>query len=459
MSKNAVCYTIIVICLFTAAGLAKYSGGTGEPNDPYKIATVADLLTFAADTNDYNKCLILTANIDLDPNLPDNQVFTTAVIARDTNSANLSFDGSSFTGIFDGADYKIHNLTIDTNGIPRDYLGLFGKISNGEIKNLGLENVNIRDIDGNNPYLNNFNYIGGLVGSNYYGNINSCYSTGYIFSGNGTACSGGLIGDNYGYISNCFSTCSITCGRNSSGIGGLVGNNYYGTIIGCHSTGSVFGDGTSCSGGLVGWSIGDINDCFSTSDVSGVNNSGALGGLVGMNKGDISRCFTNGTIIGRGVVGGLTGDNHPGKKISDSYSLCVVSGDEFIGGLTGYNMGIIHQSYAAGKVDGNDFVGAFVGRNRYQPSYWKCFWDAEINPDANSIGDGSDPNVTGLTTAEMQIRKTFADAGWDMVNVWDIGENQTYPFLRTHLPSDINKDDETNFLDLAIQASHWLGEK
>ena len=33
------------------------------------------------------------------------------------------------------------------------------------------------------------------------------------------------------------------------------------------------------------------------------------------------------------------------------------------------------------------------------------------------------------------------------------------PFLRTHLPSDINKDDETNFHDFAILAAHWLNEK
>jgi hypothetical protein len=46
-----------------------------------------------------------------------------------------------------------------------------------------------------------------------------------------------------------------------------------------------------------------------------------------------------------------------------------------------------------------------------------------------------------------------------MVNIWDIGENQTYPFLRTYLPSDINKDNQTNFLDLAILAEHWLDDK
>jgi hypothetical protein len=77
---------------------------------------------------------------------------------------------------------------------------------------------------------------------------------------------------------------------------------------------------------------------------------------------------------------------------------------------------------------------------------------------AKYSGGTGEPNVIGMPTEQMQKRATFADAEWDMVNVWDLGENQTYPFLRMHLPSDINKDDETNFYDLAILAENWLGE-
>jgi hypothetical protein len=45
-----------------------------------------------------------------------------------------------------------------------------------------------------------------------------------------------------------------------------------------------------------------------------------------------------------------------------------------------------------------------------------------------------------------------------MVNIWDIGENQTYPFLRTHLPGDITKDEQINFCDLGILADNCLKE-
>ena len=38
-------------------------------------------MTLANDTNDYNKCFVMTADIDLDPNIPGNQVFNKAVIS------------------------------------------------------------------------------------------------------------------------------------------------------------------------------------------------------------------------------------------------------------------------------------------------------------------------------------------------------------------------------------------
>jgi hypothetical protein len=51
---------------------------------------------------------------------------------------------------------------------------------------------------------------------------------------------------------------------------------------------------------------------------------------------------------------------------------------------------------------------------------------------------------------------TFTDAGWDFVEIWGIGENQTYPFLRTEPAGDSNHDKKVDLLDLAILASHWL---
>ncbi|MDT8304003.1 MAG: hypothetical protein RQ760_21150 [Sedimentisphaerales bacterium] len=61
--------TITIFSLSLPAN-AKYSGGRGVTDDPYQIATAADLIALGEAPEDYDKHFILTADIDLDPNLP-----------------------------------------------------------------------------------------------------------------------------------------------------------------------------------------------------------------------------------------------------------------------------------------------------------------------------------------------------------------------------------------------------
>ena len=78
------------------------------------------------------------------------------------------------------------------------------------------------------------------------------------------------------------------------------------------------------------------------------------------------------------------------------------------------------------------------------------FWDIETS--GQSTSDGGE----GKTTAEMQTETTFTDAGWDFVEIWNIGERQTYPFLRVYPAGDLSHDHKVNFYDFAILSSHWL---
>ena len=153
---------VIIVGLLSSISFG-YCGGTGDTNNPYQICSAGDLLTMAADTNDYNKCFILTADVNL-----QGQVFTTAIIAPDTVAGDYSFEGTAFTGTFDGNDHKITNFTI--NGGSNSYLGLFGYINSGSVKNLGLENCSVS--------CDSYD-VGGLVGDNS-GNISNCYSTGAV---------------------------------------------------------------------------------------------------------------------------------------------------------------------------------------------------------------------------------------------------------------------------------------
>ncbi len=345
-----------ILTLAAGSAFGAYSGGTGEPNTPYQIANKDDLLALAANTADYGKCFILTANIDM-----QGQVFTKAIIAADTD-LNSTFHGTVFTGTFDGNGHKIAHFTINGN----DYLGLFGCISSGgSVKNLGLENCSVSGSD----------YVGGLVGANG-GNIDSsitnCYSTGFI---SGSSYVGGLVGLNYVSITNCYSIGTVS---GSSYVGGLVGSsNHYGiSITNCYSTCQV--SGSSIVSGLVGRNCSSISNCYSTGTVSGSSDSQYIGGLVGINSADsqlvtgsISNCYSTGTVSGGSnsfYVGGLVGAN--GGTISNCYSIVSVSGDSNsseVGGLVGDNgHGIVSNCYSMGTVSGGSnsfYVGGLVGAN------------------------------------------------------------------------------------------------
>ena len=154
---------ISAICILSFPAYAQYGGGdeTAEPNDPYQIATVEDLMLLGETPENYDKHLILTADIDLDPNLPGRKVFDKAVIAPDTDKSADWFQGSPFTGVFDGNGHAISHLTIKGGG----YWGLFGGLV-GEVKDLGLVNVKIAASD---------DCVGGLVAVNW--GVNSPHFT------------------------------------------------------------------------------------------------------------------------------------------------------------------------------------------------------------------------------------------------------------------------------------------
>jgi hypothetical protein len=131
--------------------------------------------------------------------------------------------------------------------------------------------------------------------------------------------------------------------------------------------------------------------------------------------------------------------------------------------LIGYYPGYIFNSYSTCSVQGTLGVGGLVGYNEIG-ELEKSFWDVQTSGEPNMCGiqdedaTGCDPNC-GKTTAEMQTRSTFTSAGWDFVEIWGIGENQTYPYLRFEPAGDLNYDKKVDLLDLAILASHWLEER
>lgn len=400
LNRKAVILTVIILTGVSFAGI--YSGGSGTETAPYQIGTVADWQELMADSNDWDANFIMIADINLQgvPLIP---------VGNDINGV--------FTGTFDGNGHVIRNATITNR--PGWHIGLFGLIdSNSQIRNLGVEDVNMageRD-------------VAGLAGLSK-GTITNCYATGKIGIWYGVNCAG-LVGLNRGTISGCHADCDVNNGGYS---GGLVGRAEGGTIIDSYAAGTVFGQ-FQYVGGLVGWNRSFIDEFTGTRYLS-----------------IIARCYSTSSVLSYGNgVGGLVGTSSSEypfiSSITDCYATGAVTGISYVGGLVGSDsFSYVTNCYAAGKVTGSG--GGLVGSGGYSEN---CFWDIDATGKTTS-GSG-----TGKTTAEMKTLSTFTSAGWDFVDTWGIGENQTYPFLRTYSGADLNYDGVVNFNDFAIWADHWL---
>ncbi|MHC4648578.1 MAG: GLUG motif-containing protein [Planctomycetota bacterium] len=402
---------VLGLLVLVSAAQAKYSGGSGTEGDPYQISTPNDMNAIGADPCDWDKHFLLTADIDL------------GAYAGEMFNIIGDYPDNPFTGVFDGNGHTISNFTYGP--ATTSSVGIFGYVNdvNTEIKDLGLVDPNV---DGGTDR----SWIGSLAGWIEGGaTISNCYVEG------GSVCGkfniGGLVGEldtpGGGTVSNCYATCNVT--GSQFGIGGLVGkieSGSGGTITNCYATGTVTGNGTFPV------------DC-------------GVGGLVGSNHGGtITESYATGTVSqsageSLGRTGGLVGSNETGDAITNCYATGSVSGTIDVGGLVGYSLGTITNSYSTGSVSGTSEVGGLVGDN--SGTVTDSFWDKETSGKTTSAGG------TGKTTAEMKKENTFVN--WDFVDIWNIGEKQTYPFLRVYPAGDLNHDGRVDFVDFAITANNW----
>lgn len=457
LGRNRAVLLLTAIFLLAAnVSQAKYSGGTGEPNSPYRIETPNDLNDIGNHVEDFNDCFVLVNDINM-----AGYTYTTALIAPDTNSDGYGFQGTAFTGIFDGNDCIIINFTVDTAGAGNWCLGLFGQIGQtGQVKNLGMKGVNITG--GDNSW-----WLGGLCGVNS-GRIRNCYSTACVSAGVSCSSLGGLCGfSSSGVVafSKCYATGSVSGGDYSISLGGLCGETWGDTISNCHATTSVSGaGGAQFIGGLCGWNgDGTIRNCYATGSVTGEDNSSWLGGLCGLNYGVNINCYATGSITGgnnSNHLGGLAGDtwNH----ISNSYATGSVSGGNnsyLLGGLCGYiyHNPIINNSYATGSVTGGagaDYLGGFCGDND-NGTISNCYF---LDP---SDGGGPD-NGYGTPLTDNQMKQQNSFSSWDFVDevssgTWRLCEDGiTYPILQWQsIPGDLLCPDGVIFTDYSFFANYW----
>ncbi len=161
--------TLVLFVCSSSKSLAQFSGGSGTSEDPYQISTATQLDSVR---NHLSSHFIQTADIDL------SSYGTWIPLGNATTT--------SFTGSYDGSNFKISNLTLG-NG---NYVGLFREIgSGGSVKQLKIESAALTNS------TRNGNRIGILAGQVSGGIITRCSISGTMtLSGYHSDFIGGLVG-------------------------------------------------------------------------------------------------------------------------------------------------------------------------------------------------------------------------------------------------------------------------
>ena len=233
-------------------GTAK-TAPTQDKNGVYQIGTAAELAWFADAVNKGDTTISgkLTANINL------NGKPWTAFGKYDYNDAA----NSGFAGTLDGDRHIVSGL--------KSTEGLVSCLSSvGTVKNLTV----IGTVSGSS-------HVGGIAATSS-GTVENCLFDGTVTTSSGSASAGGIVGraSKGNRIVNCVNTGDIknTCTSYSStlNIGGIVGYTY-GTVENCYSTGNVSArtdrDTNKGIGGIAGqvYASAVLRNCYVTGAVTG----------------------------------------------------------------------------------------------------------------------------------------------------------------------------------------------
>ncbi len=299
-------WALFVVSLAT---LTLSSCSDDDDEETRYISTAAQLVQLSEDVNDSDDSgyaysyinVVLTADIDM------------AGVDWTPIGVNKIL---YYSATFNGNGHTIKNLTISAPGQP--YKGLIGFMYEGEIKNLTLED----------PQIKSGEYVGAICGKMVYeSSISNCKVIGG--SVKGTSFVGGVVGDaSWSPVSNCSNegTAVEALSADGYGIGGVIGSSTSSSVKGCYNTGVISGVG-GYMGGVVGYTYySSVLGSYNTGNVS--SSGDHIGGVAGSSSSYIVACYSKADVEGGNFVGGVVGSIGSQYTDLNSYvTACYSDGD------------------------------------------------------------------------------------------------------------------------------------
>ena len=162
---------------------------------------------------------------------------------------------------------------------------------------------------------------------------------------------GGIAATSYGAVENCLFDGTVTSSSSTSA-GGIVGRAFNGNrIVNCVNTGDIKNTCTSYNstlniGGIVGYTYGTVENCYSTGNVSArvdKDTNKGIGGIAGAVKGSsyyekwgaLINCYVIGTVTGpESGIGAVVGTVDSGTSITNCVYLDTVAHVPAMGNVT-----------------------------------------------------------------------------------------------------------------------------
>lgn len=234
--KRNILVSLLSAIVITVTIKAQFNGGLGTKENPYLIATTAQLDSVHNHLTNHYKLL---NDIDL---------------SAYSNWTPIGNEINYFSGSFNGNGHIISNLNITTNSFYQ--AGLFGYfkplLPGDSISNLGIINGNMNEFETEGLIVgviqggvifrcfahgdiieNSYSNIGLIVGNAISSTISNCYTIGSIAS---LWYNGGIVGiASNSTIEYCFSSASIEDGNNSGGIAGRIQNSVIQNCVGINA--------------------------------------------------------------------------------------------------------------------------------------------------------------------------------------------------------------------------------